>query len=177
MSICKNALPAILIILMPFMAFGGENVKAKKVFTILLEDASGKEAWLPYIGEYPLLVIYEDFRRIGDNRGLYERIRKDTEISGKIRIVHILNMVPVWHTPDFLITHSLKKTGEIYPGVTSLLDRGRGLQKKWRLLDSNEKSVLIIIKSNSEIEGIWYDAPDKNSIKKIEDKLRVMAED
>ena len=160
--------------LMPFMASAGEDVKAKKVFTILLEDASGREAWLPYIGEYPVLVIYEDFRCIGDNRALYERIREDAGISGKIKIVHILNMVPVWHTPDFLITHSLKKTGETYPGVTSLLDRERGLQKKWRLLDSNEKSVLIIIKSNSEIEEIWYGAPDKNSMKKIEDKLRGM---
>jgi len=172
MSICKKILFTILIVLSTCAAFGEPGVKAKKVFTVLLEDTAGKEAWLPYIGEYPLLIIYEDFRCIGYNKELYNRIKNDKSIADKIKIIHILNMVPVWHTPDFLISRSLQKAGEIYPGVISLLDRRRGLQIKWRLLDSNEKSVLIIIKRDSEIEDVRYNTPDKNAIEKIEDKLR-----
>lgn len=146
----------------------------KEVYTIQLTDLNGNSTWLPYIGEYPVIIIYEDFRNIGDNRDIYLKTLGQQPLQDKIKLVYISNTAPAWHMPDFLINLVLRDKEKQYARVTFLIDRNRELQKKWRLLNSDEKSVIILVSRDAEIIDLSYEDPDRSDIKKIMNRLKKM---
>lgn len=148
----------------------------KEVYTIQLTDLNGQDAWLPYIGEFPVVIIYEDFRNLDENRELYLKTLKHPEFFNKLKLIYISNTAPAWLTPDRLIFQYFRerKKDKDYMNIRLLIDRERLLQKKWRLPDSDGKSVIILVSSDAEIIDLIYDTPDKSGIEKIFGKLKAI---
>lgn len=179
MSTCKKLTVFVitLIIILPLPGYV-EKQKAgkgfKKIYTIQLMDLDGHDAWLPYIGEYPVLIVYEDFSNLGENKKLYLKIVEQDNIRSKVKLVYISNTAPAWLTPDILIRRFFKEREHMAEGVNFLIDTNRSLQKKWRLLDCDNKSVIILISSRGEIIDIKYDTPDRKGIDKVIDRMKEM---
>ncbi len=179
MSTCKKLLTPLiaLIIILPLLS-NAEKQKSgkgfKEIYTIQLSDLNGHDAWLPYIGEYPVLIVYEDFSNVGENKKLYLRIMEQEEIRSKVKLVYISNTAPAWLTPDILIRMFFREREHLAKGVTFLIDHNRSLQKKWRLLDADDKSVIILVNRKGEIIDIKYDTPDRKGLDKVIDMMKEM---
>ena len=143
----------------------------KKVYTVILRDTGGKEAWLPYTGEHPIVIIYEDFRNLGDNRELYLKAMKKPELLDKIKLIYISNTRPAWYIPDYFIYRFFREREPMHSRVTFLIDTNRSLQKKWRLLDSDGKSVIILISKEGKIIDIVYHTPGAKGLDRIIESL------
>lgn len=171
MSTCKKIQTSIIVSMLLLttaaIAYGG----LKEVYTIQLTDLNGKSAWLPYIGEFPVIIVYEDFRNVGDSREIYLKTLEKPEYNGRIKLVYISNAAPAWHTPDLLVRCYLREREREYPGVNFFIDSGRDLQKKWRLTDCDRKSVIILVSRDARIIDISYETPGKRSIDRLIERL------
>ncbi len=159
----------LLLLLTPWQPSNAEE--RKTIYTILLKDLNGNNAWLPYIGEYPLIIIYEDFRNIDDNSDLYRKTLKQPQLYEKIKFIYISNTAPAWLTPDPLIYHYFRERENTYSKIKFLIDNNRSLQKKWRLLDSDKKAVIIVVSRDAEIIDIKYISHGRKGIEQVIDRI------
>lgn len=170
MSTCKRTgiLLIIYILLFCFSAVS-ENTGLKEVYTIQLAAPAGNSAWLPHIGEYPVIIVYEDFRNAGSTKELYLKYLEKPEFHDKIKLIYVSNAAPAWYIPDLLINMYFRKRETQYKDITFLIDRDRALQRKWRIADTDGKTVILLVSRDAKIIDLTYKIPDKNEFEKFLD--------
>ena len=173
MSTCKK--PAIIIIIFSLLfttSASQGDTGLKEVYTIQLADTRGNKAWLPYIGESPVIIVYEDFRNAGNTRELYLKSLEKPEFHKKINLVYISNTAPAWYIPDPLINIYFRRRESQYKNINFMIDSSRSLQRKWRIADTDGKTVIILVSRDARIIEITYKVPEKNEIDKFIDSAR-----
>lgn len=167
MSTCKKT-GVLIIVSILLLAFSlSADTGLKEVYTIQLADAHGSSKWLPYIGEHPVIIVYEDFRNAGSTKELYLKSLEKPEFHNKIKLVYISNTAPAWYIPDPLINIYFRKRETRYKNINFLIDNDRLLQKKWRIADTDGRTVIILISRDARIIDITYKVPSKNEFEKF----------
>jgi hypothetical protein len=170
MSTCKTRGVLFIFFILLFCSSAvSENTGLKEVYTIQLADPGGNSTWLPYIGEYPVIIVYEDFRNAGSTKELYLKSLEKPEFLNKIKLIYISNAAPAWYIPDFLINIYFRNRATRYKDITFLIDTGRALQRKWRIADTDGKTVIMLVSRDAKIIDITYKIPDKSDFAKFLD--------
>ncbi|HOP30361.1 MAG TPA: hypothetical protein P5120_11690 [Spirochaetota bacterium] len=168
MSTCKKTVIIITLTLLLFCTSAySEDTGLKEVYTIQLSDTEGRKAWLPYIGEHPVVVVYEDFRNAGSTRELYLKSLEKPGFHNKIKLVYISNAAPAWYIPSPLINIYFRRRESQYKDIVFLIDSSRSLQTKWRIADTEGKTVIMLISRDGKIIDITYKIPGKSELEQF----------
>ena len=167
MSTCKKTGVLIIVLILFLASSASADNGPKEVYTIRLADAHGSSKWLPYIGEHPVIIVYEDFRNAGSTKELYLKSLGKPEFINKIKLVYISNTAPAWYIPDLLINIYFKKRETQYKNINFLIDNDRSLQRKWRIADTDGRTVIILVSHDARIIDITYKVPSKNEFDKF----------
>jgi len=171
MSTCKKLTVLFTTCFLFIFSVSRAETGMKEVYTIQLSDTLGKRAWLPYIGEYPVVIVYEDFRNAGDTRELYTKSIEKPDLYNKIKIIYISNTAPAWYIPDSMIYTYFRRREKVYSNINFLIDTSRSLQIKWRIADTEGKTVIILVSRDAKIIDIIYKIPEKNEFEKFIDRV------
>lgn len=175
MSTCKTRgiLLIIFILLFCFSAVS-EDTGLKEIYTIQLTDPHGNSAWLPYIREFPVVIVYEDFRNAGSTKELYLKSLEKPEFHNKIKLIYISNRAPAWYIPSPLVNLYFKKREAQYKNIVFLIDSDRSLPRKWRIADTDGKTVILLIGRDGKIIDITYKIPAKNEFEQFVESVEKM---
>jgi hypothetical protein len=175
MSTCKKTVIIITLILLLFcISAASADNSLKEVYTIQLTDAHGNSAWLPYIGEHPVVIVYEDFRNAGSTKELYLKSLENPEFHNKIKLIYISNTAPAWYVPSLLVNFYFQRREALYKSIVFLIDSNRSLQRKWRIADTDGKTVIMLIGRDGKIIDITYKIPAKNEFEQFVENVEKM---
>jgi hypothetical protein len=59
-----------------------------------------------------------------------------------------------------------------YKNINFMIDSSRSLQRKWRIADTDGKTVIILVSRDARIIEITYKVPEKNEFDKFIDSAR-----
>ena len=142
-----------------FMIITGISAAAQEgnlIYPVILKDAQDREVWLPENQGRNLIIFYNDYRNLTDNKKTYDTLIRRKLVTGSRHLICVVNMKPAWFLPDSFIRYMLQDDVKNSKFTTFLFDDKRKLQTKWRLRDCDYKSVVLMTDKRGRIKFIKY---------------------